>query len=166
MGLYSKDAHYLKLSLEELNALTDEEFFYAVLVRTERKVDGFADWGEGVNSLNTHQKIFYCVNWLETEVNNGGLCQFFVNYSRMAAPLVSDYMAIIGAEDHKKLYDEFILKNEIDVEDLSSFDIDELEEFEEQYERYPFDEYDDAFYELESLESYLTKYAREHLENF
>lgn len=166
MGLYSKDAHYLKLSLEELNALSDEQFFYAVLVRTERKVDGFADWGEGVNSLNPHQKIFYCVNWLETEVNNGGLCQFFVNYSRMAAPLVSDYMAIIGAQEHKKLYDDFLLENGIDPKNLSSFDIEELEEFEGQYERYPFDEYDDAFDELEPLESYLTKYAREHLESF
>ena len=42
---------------------------------------------------------------LETEVNNGGLCQFFVNSSRIVAPFVSEYMAIVGAFE---LYLDFI----------------------------------------------------------
>ena len=166
MGLYKKDAVYLQMSVDELRALSDEELFYAVMVRTERKVDSFEDWDEGVNSLNFHQKVFYSVNWLEIEVNNGGLCQFFVNSSRMVAPLVSEYMAVIGADEHKRLYDDFVQQNGIDLCELSSFDVDDLEEFAEQYDRYPFDDYDDAFYEAEPLETYLTKYARENLNDF
>ena len=166
MGLYKNDAEYLRMSVDELRALSDEELFYAVMVRTERKVDGFENWEEGVNSLNFHQKVFYSVNWLEIEVNNGGLCQFFVNSSRMVAPLVSEYMAVIGADEHKRLYDDFVQQNGIDLCDLSSFDVDDLEEFAEQYDRYPFDDYDDAFYEAEPLETYLTKYARENLNDF
>ena len=166
MGLYKKDAEYLRMSVDELRALSDEELFYAVMVRTERKVDGFEDWEEGVNSLNFQQKVFYSVNWLEIEVNNGGLCQFFVNSSRMVAPFVSEYMAVIGADEHKRLYDDFVQQNGIDLCELSSFDVDDLEEFAEQYDRYPFDDYDDAFYEAEPLETYLTKYAREHLNDF
>ena len=166
MGLYKNDAEYLRMSVDELRALSDEELFYAVIVRTERKVDGFENWEEGVNSLNFHQKVFYSVNWLEIEVNNGGLCQFFVNSSRMVAPLVSEYMAVIGADEHKRLYDDFVQQNGIDLCDLSSFDVDDLEEFAEQYDRYPFDDYDDAFYEAEPLETYLTKYARENLNDF
>ena len=166
MGLYKKDAVYLQMSVDELRALSDEELFYAIMVRTERKVDGFEDWEEGVNSLNFQQKVFYSVNWLEIEVNNGGLCQFFVNSSRMVAPLVSEYMAVIGADEHKRLYDDFVQQNGIDLCELSSFDVDDLEEFAEQYDRYPFDDYDDAFYEAEPLETYLTKYARENLNDF
>ncbi len=166
MGLYKKDAAYLQMSVDELRTLSDEELFYAVMVRTERKVDGFEDWEEGVNSLNFYQKVFYSVNWLEIEVNNGGLCQFFVNSSRMVAPFVSEYMAVIGADEHKRLYDDFVQQNGIDLCELSSFDVDDLEEFAEQYDRYPFDDYDDAFYEAEPLETYLTKYARENLNYF
>ncbi|MBQ8433033.1 MAG: DUF4375 domain-containing protein [Clostridia bacterium] len=166
MDFYNNDALYLQMSTDELSLLSDEELFYAIMVRTEHKVDDVDEWEEGVNALNFYQKVFYSVNWLEIEVNNGGLCQFFVNSSRMVAPLVSEYMAIIGAIDHKTLYDAFVEKNEIDLRDLSSFDIDTVEEFEAQYERYPFADYDDAFYELEPLETYLTKYARENLANF
>ena len=89
------EKRYLEMTVEELSALSDDELFEAVTARTESKVDSFDEWECGVNSLNPSQKIFYSVNWLEMEVNNGGLCQFFVNSSRMVAPLVSEYMGII-----------------------------------------------------------------------
>ncbi len=166
MGLNKREKQYLEMSHDELNALSDEELFYAVMIRTEHKVDEHDNWAEGVNSLNPYQKIFYSVNWLEIEVNNGGLCQFFINSSRMVAPLVSEYMSAIGAEDHKRLYDGFLEKYKIDPADVSSFASSDWEELERQYERYPFDEYDDAFYDMEPLETYLTKFARENLVEF
>ena len=106
-----RQARYLAMSAADMELLSGDELFDAVLCRTEHIVDGFDAWEEGVNSLNSSQKLFYCVNWLETEVNNGGLCQFFVNSSRMAAPLVSAYMGMIGAEEHQKLYDDFLHYN-------------------------------------------------------
>ena len=84
----------------------------------------------------------------------------------MVAPLVSEYMGIIGAADHKKLYDDFISKYGIDLNNLSSFDIEQAAEFEEQNQRYPFDEYDDAFYDMEPLEIYLKKFIRENIQDF
>ena len=162
----AKEARYLEMMTDELYALSDDELFDAVLTRTENKVDSFEEWEDGVNSLNNSQKIFYSVNWLEMEVDNGGLCQFFVNSSRMVAPLVSGYMGIIGAKDHKKLYDDFVTKNKIDLHDLSFFDVDKTEEYKKKTEKYPFDEYEDAFYELEPLETYLKKFIREHLADF
>ena len=36
--------------------------------------------------LTLPQRYCYALNLLELEVNNGGLCQFFVNSSRLAAP--------------------------------------------------------------------------------
>ena len=161
-----KEMFYLSMSNEDMASLSDDELFEAVLSRIEHKVDSFDEWEDGVNSLNNSQKIFYSINWLEVEVNNGGLCQFFVNSSRMVAPYVSEYMSIIGANNHKNLFDKFIMDNNIDLSNLSSFDIDDVDEYEKQIERYPFDDYDDAFYDMEPLEVYLKKFAREHLEDF
>lgn len=164
MDIYKNDAQYIRMSADELRSLPDEELFYAVMVRIEQKVDGYEDWEEGIQALNDCQKVFYAVSWLEVEVNNGGLCQFFVNSSRMVAPLVSDCMAILGADAHKELYDTFVANNKIDLNDLSSFDCEAVEDFTTQYERYPFDDYDNAFYGMEPLESFLTRYARKHIE--
>lgn len=161
-----RQERYLKMSKSDLSALSNDELFDAVIIRTEQAVDRYEDWEVGVKALNFSQKVFYSVNWLVTEVNNGGLCQFFVNSSRMVAPYVSDYMNIIGAVEHKKLFDNFVVDNKIDLNELSSFDIEALEEFEDQCERYPFDEYDDTFFAIAPLEEYLLKFAREHLEDF
>ena len=161
-----KEARYSAMSTEELSVLLDDDLFDAVVYRTEGKVTAFDDLADGVNSLNGPQKVFYALNWLEMEVNNGGLCQFFVNSSRMVAPCISEYMVIVGANEHKKLYDDFISENGIDMTDLSFFDIEKTEEFAEKNEKYPFDDYDDAFYGLEPLETYLKKFIRENIENF
>lgn len=161
-----REGRYLEMTAKELAFLSDDELFAAVMVRTESKVDSFDTWEDGVNALNPSQKIFYAVNWLDVEVNNGGLCQFFVNSSRMVAPLVSEYMGMIGAAEHKRLFDDFVSKYGIDLNDLASFDIEEAAEFEEQAERYPFDEYDDVFYDMEPLEAFLKEFVRERLSDF
>jgi len=160
------DEKYIKMSVSELSQLTDDELFTAVWTRTANIVSSKEDLLEGFNSLNEEQRIFYAVYYLEMEVYNGGLCQFFVNSSRMVAPIVSEYMGIIGATEHKNLYDTFIEKHQIDTQDLSSFDCETVEVFQSQYERYPFDEYDDAFCELEPLQTYLTQFVKENIEAY
>ena len=165
-AIREREARYPIMSTDELAALDDEELFEAVNVRTENKVDSFEELTEGFHSLNDSQKVFYALNWLEMEVNNGGLCQFFVNSSRVAAPFVSEYMGVVGADAHKKLFDEFIQKNNINVTELSFFNIEKIEEFEEKAESYPFDDYDEAYYEMEPLQTYLQKYIREHVVDF
>ena len=161
-----REARYPVMTTDELAALDDEELFEAVNVRTENKVDSFEELTDGFNALNTSQKVFYALNWLEMEVNNGGLCQFFVNSSRVAAPFVSEYMGVVGADAHKKLFDDFVKKNNINLNELSFFDIEKIEEFEEKAESYPFDDYDEAYYEMEPLETYLKKYIRKHVADF
>ena len=67
------------------------------------------------------------------------------------------------------MYEGFIEKNSIDENDLLSFKIEELDEYEEQMERYHFDEFDDMYYELdekESLNDMLMRYVKLHLEDF
>ena len=75
-------------------------------------------------------------------------------------------MGVIGAMEHQKLYEEFIEAHQIDTNDLSSFLFEIVEVFESPYERYPFDEYDDAFYGLAPLQDYLVTYVRKHIDKF
>ena len=90
---------------------------------------------------------------------NGGLCQFFVNESRFYAPYVSDCLEKIGAADVRYAFLDFVTKNNLNLNDLSSFRSTTLEEFSAQYKRYPFDDFDQVYYSQsqESSVSYLTK---------
>lgn len=161
-----KEALYVSMTKDELAQIDDDDLLFAAMARAEEAMKDFDEIEDGINSLNDMQKVLYALNTLDMEVNNGGICQFFVNSSRAVAPIISECMEVIGADDHQKLFDDFVAKYEIDLEDLSSFDSDTVEEFSEQYERYPFDEYDDAFYELEPLETYLIPYIKNNIEMF
>ena len=156
----------LSLTTEELAALDDDMLFFSAISRTEHIIDNYEESEDGFAALNAHQKVLFSVNALESEVNNGGLCQFFVNSSRAVAPFISDSLGLIGAEEHKALFDGFISKYRIDLNDLSSFMIRRTRDFDKMTKRYPFDEYDDAFYELPALEEPLTKYIRAHIDAF
>ena len=155
-----------KFAPEVLKSLSDDELFSAVLDRTESKVDKYENISDGVKSLSGVQRIFYVSSYYEMEVMNGGLCQFFVNSSRDVAPELSECLDAIGADEHKKLFDSFIKDNNIDVHDLSSFIIDDVSEFETQNNRYPFDEFDNAFYELKPIQDLLIPYIKEHISEF
>lgn len=161
-----REKQYLALTREELKELSDDELLFAAVARCEHKVDSARTVKDGFNTLNGSERVLYALNYLEMEVNNGGLCQFFVNSSRAVAPFVSEYMGIVGAKEHKKLFDGFIRDNGIDLTSLDSFDVEDADEFEEQNERYPFDDYDDKFYELEPIEGYLKSFVRQNISDF
>lgn len=157
---------YLRMSQEELKALPDDALFDALTARTEAKVVKAGGFIDGVDSLTDAEKVFYVASYYEMEVNNGGLCQFFVNSSRMLAPMLLDCLGEIGADEHAKLFGTFVADNGIDVNELPSFAVDSYEEYEKRCESYPFDDFDDKFYELDAITDLLTSYAREHISEF
>ncbi len=144
---------------EDILALDDGDFFDAIECVCEDAVFDIKD-----STINEEQKFVYSLIKLEAEVNNGGLCQFFVNSSRECAPYVSKALEVIGATSLKELYDNFINSNNIDVNDLSSFKISGIEDFEKQTQRYDFESFDDKFYEDENLHSQIIEYSRNNLE--
>ena len=101
---------------------------------------------------------------MEAEVNNGGLCQFFVNSSSECAPYTSKALEVVGAISIKDLFDDFITTNNIDVNDLSSFKISSVDDFEEQTQRYDFDSFDEKFYEETSLHQQIIEYSRKNID--
>ena len=150
---------YLTMENSKLGELPENELLQAVQFRAEHRVDacGLEDAEQlaGFLQLPASQQIVYVLYQFENEMQNGGLCQFFVNSSRMVAPYVSQSLNAVGAEEHQQLFDDFISEHEIDLDDLSSFVSEDEEAFEAQYDRYPFEEFDEAFCALESLEHYM-----------
>lgn len=161
-----KERLSLNYSTAELSALTDNDLFLATWFRTEHIVDSHTHREDGINALNASQKAFYFVYLLDMEVTNGGLCQFFTNCGKTVVNEISGCLEIIGADDHKELYDGFIKKTGIDLTSPELYDDCESAEFEQKHPEFSFEEYDNAFFDLEDLETYLTKYVREHIEDF
>ena len=154
---------YRRMTLQELEALPDDALFEAILARLEAMAEQKESLADALYAFNDQQLAFFAANWYEGEVNNGGLCQFFVNSSSIVAPIMSDVLRHIGAEEHSALFTNFVQRNGIDLKDLSSFKIRDFDEFEAQTQRYPFDDFDDVFYQLEPVQRYLTAFARAHL---
>ena len=144
---------------ENLLALSDDDFYDAIECLCD---DAVFDIHEP--SLLKEQVIVYSLCRFEAEVNNGGLCQFFVNSSGECAPFISEALGVIGANQIKSLFDKFIKENNIDVNDLSSFKIQDLSEFKELNERFDFDSFDERFYEDANFHKQVIDYARKHVE--
>lgn len=148
-----------KSGKESLLTLSDDEFYDAVQCLCEDAVFDIKS-----SLVGEEQKIIYTLINLLAEVNNGGLCQFFVNSSGECAPYVSKALETVGAYEIKALYDSFITDNSIDVNDLSSFKISKVSEYEAQTQRYDFDSFDKSFYEKENLQQSIIDYSRKNIE--
>lgn len=152
---------YKAMTDEELLAFSDDDLYEAVSLVAGLDVGGLS--AKDIVKLNSFQRVFYVLNEFNNEIMNGGLCQFFVNDSREYAPFVSESLEIIGAYKTKALFDNFVLINQINLNDLEDFIIYDLKDFEKQNKRYHFDDFDKEFYELDEIYTLLVKYARENI---
>lgn len=157
-----------EMSIDELKQLDNDELMEALqnrMLHEEEKMDV----EECLHTFENTKRVFYIVNYFDMEVQNGGLCQYFVNSSRLTAPYILECLHTIQATSYEMLLKNFIMKHQISLNDLSSFIIDDVDEYEKQFERYPFDDFDDAYYqcyENDPLEKYLLDYSKEHLNDF
>lgn len=147
-------------------AMTDEDLIMHISERLWSMVFSDADPAVGFSGLTENQKVVFALNYLDMEVANGGLCQFFANDRGLVAPYISEYLKLVGAEEHQALFDGFLAKHGIDVHDLSAFSFITIEDFVALYDLYPFDEFDDGYYQLPPLSSYLAPLVREYPEEF
>ena len=58
---------------------------------------------DDISQLDDNEKVFFVLYIFNLEIQNGGLCQFFVNSSRLLAPYVDGCLQTINAQEHKKL---------------------------------------------------------------
>ena len=158
----------LKMSGERLLELDDMALRELIEKRIEAEVRRRSnDWIYA--HLNKSKCVFYTIDYYEMEVNNGGLCQYFVNSSRETAPYLIGSLEEIGAIKNIKLLQKFLQDNDISLIDLDTFICYHVDEFEEKEKMYPFEDFDDAFYDLyetESLSELLLQYVRKNIEEF
>lgn len=160
---------YLAMTSDQLSALTDTELYEAIGYRAERAMKESFESGVDKGVATDEQIIFFSLNTFDMEIQNGGLCQFFVNSSRAFASTLSEALEVVGALPYKELYDRFIADNGIDLDDLDAFDIDDVNDYAEKTKLYPFDDFDDRYYELyqsDPLSAYLVKFVRDNLNDF
>ncbi len=148
-----------EMGKENLLALEDEDFYEAMCCLCDDEV-----YDIKASGLTKEQILAYSIYMFEMEVNNGGLCQFFVNSSSECAPFVSEALGAIGATELKDLFEQFVKDNGIDVTDLSSFKITDVEEYEVQTERFDFDKFDNSFYDNENFHQQAINYFRCNIE--
>ena len=148
-----------EMGKENLLALEDEDFYEAICCLCDDAVYDIKAVG-----LTKEQIFAYSLYMFEMEVNNGGLCQFFVNSSSECAPFIGEALEAIGATELKSLFEQFMKDNDIDVTDLSSFKITYVEEYEAQTERFDFDKFDNSFYDNENFHQQIIDYFRANVE--
>lgn len=122
------------------------------------------EYGDSIEKLNEHEKVFFITQILEAEVNNGGFLQFFDNSSGNFANEIVDCFTKIGALKTAKIcekavavFDGFIPTDRDERGDLlESLECDDI-----------LDECDDEFYEYEdNLEELNIAYIKAHSEFF
>ncbi len=151
---------------EELKKLSDEQLYETVYLQTIDLVETFSDEETAFSKISVEQKTFYILSIYDMEIQNGGLCQFFVNSSRSLAPYIQENLSIIGATGHNELFTDFIQSNNIDINNLDSFIISDIDEYEAQTKLYDFETFDNKYIELPTLQSYMTNYIKANIEKF
>lgn len=160
-----RQKHYIAMSNEDLQLLNEDELYDALEAKILKKTSKL-EILDAIHSLNEQERIFFILNLFDMEMQNGGLCQFYVNSSKDAAPFVSDCLNKIGATAYQKLYDDFNNQNDIVLTDLNSFNISDVDEFVQQTKRFPFDAFDDQYYklcEMDPLNQKLVQYIRKEI---
>lgn len=156
----------LQLHGEDLLTLSDEDLFETVSAQNEELTEDAEDAAEAFKMLTGARRTVYVLWEFDLEVQNGGLCQFFVNSSRAVAPFVNEALQTVGAEEHRALLMEFVTENGIDLSNLESFKVFSTRGYGRQTRRYDFDVFDDKYYELPALQDMVTAYIKAHISEF
>ena len=152
---------------EDLLALSNDEISFEVYRNLLDLADTFPTEADALSEMSPQQRTVYILNIYDMEMQNGGLCQFFVNSSRCLAPDLDACLETVGAEEHRQLLAEFVSKNNIDLQDLDSFKIFSIQDYTKQTERYDFDSYDNTYYmELPPLSDYIANYIKANITHF
>lgn len=150
----------------ELLTLSDDDLFEAVYFQNLDMAEKAEDEDKQLEQFVGPRRTVYILGLLDMEIQNGGLCQFFVNSSRAVAPYVSESLKCVGADEHLSLFDEFITTNNIDVSNLDSFKVFSTRGYIKQTKRYDFDSFDDKYYELPALQEKVVAYIKDNIDEF
>jgi hypothetical protein len=82
----------------DINQLINSEDINGSIIELDNYISDLCDYGESLEKLNEHQKIFFYNQTIEREINNGGFNQFYYNSSGDFACETVESLKSIGAE--------------------------------------------------------------------
>ena len=114
---------------------------------------------DDISQLNDVEKIIFIINEFNMEIMNGGICQFLSNSSGKYAPYVSECLEKIGALENKKVFDDFVKENKIDLYDLSEFKTSDMHDYSIRVcKLYDYEKFDDYYRDTDyQLDLYIEK---------
>ncbi len=160
------DSEKRDLHGEELLTLSDDSLFGTVYSQNLEIAEGAESEEQELDQFTGARRIVHILSLFDMEIQNGGLCQFFTNSSRTVAPYVSEALTVVGAFEHRALFDSFIAANGIDVSALSSFRVFSMRGYRRQTKRFDFDSFDDKYYDLPPLQEKVVAYIRNNINEF
>lgn len=155
-----QNAAYASMTQTELEMLSDNDLISAALYRTDKKLDALlgkkkkgtpVEWS---SQLSGAPRIAYILSYFESDLQTGGL-EYFFRRNGGFAPMVSDCLNAIGAQEHLTLYNNFISAHGHDLHHMAL-----IESHEE------ITEFDRAYAQLSPMEPLLAPYLRTHLSEF
>lgn len=150
---------------QELAALSDRELYDAVRLRLLDE----ASTADEETEIPLPRQVMHVLVAFYDDFLSGGLCQFFAGASRVLAPDLCAVLEEVGAADHANLLDAFFNVHNIDPDNLDAFACSTLDEYLSLSQRYPFDNFDQAFEGLlkdKPLYRLCADYIRQHFSDF
>ena len=115
---------------------------------------------DDISQLNDVEKVIFIVNVFNMEVLNGGVCQFFSNSSGEYAPFISECLEKIGSLENQKLFEDFVIENNINLNDLSVFKTSDVHDYSYRVcKLYDYEKFDANYVEIDDE---LAKYIKKH----
>ncbi len=151
---------------EDLLTLSDDDLYETIYFQNLDIAEAAEDEDKESAQFTGARKTVYVLGLFDSEIQNGGLCQFFVNSSRSVAPYVIESLRCVGADEHLILFDDFITTNNIDVSDLESFRVFSKRGYIKQTKRFDFDSFDDKYFELPALQEKVVTYIKNNINEF
>lgn len=150
----------------ELLELSDDDLFETVYFQNIEIAEASEDPDKELEQFQGARRIVYILGLYDAEVQNGGLCQFFVNSSRNVAPYIIEALASVDAKEHLELFQEFVTANNIDTSNLDSFKVFSKRGYIRQTKRFDFDAFDEKYYELPGLQEKIVEYIKANISEF
>lgn len=155
-----------KLHGEDLLKLSDDDLFETIYFQNLDIAEQAENEDDELEQFTGARRTVYILSTFDSEIQNGGLCQFFVNSSRIVAPYVSEALESINADEHRALFERFITENDIDVSDLNSFKVSSKRGYIKQTKRFDFDSFDDKYIDLPPIQEKVVIYIKNNIQEF
>ena len=174
-----EENYYCSMNQKKLLKLKDKELVTAIHIRKEieavKQLKANIRYDDIRNQRAepemTVDSVYYfyssVIEHPKLDLDELGMYYFLAGYTReYYVPYLSESLGKIGADEYKKVFDDFIRENDIDVNDLSQFPKEVDSDFYKKAELYDFSTTNSKFRSMTGLIECLARYIRENISCF